>query len=85
MSVGVLSSYMDFNDYENPIKTYFDDRNSFYIVPTFSKEIRMYIKLNEADLDDDYIGYKSSNTKQFFDIERTTEDLRTLSSNITTN
>ena len=72
---------MDFNDYQNPIKTYFDDRNSFYILPSISKEIRMFIKLSEADLDDDYLGFKSSNTKQFFDIERTTEDLRTILTN----
>ena len=84
VTVRVFISYLDLNDYQNPIKTYFDDRNTFYIVPSLSKEIRMYLRLIDANLDDDYMGVKSSNTKQFFDIERTTKDLQILTLNLVT-
>ena len=49
VSVSVLNNYMDFNDYSTPIKSHFDDRNSFHILPTFTKQIKIYLKLSEAN------------------------------------
>ena len=60
------NSYMDFNDFENPIKAAIDDRTYFYISPSSTKVAKMYAKLNKATLDDDYLKIKSSVEKQFF-------------------
>ena len=76
MSFGILGSYMDINDYENPIKSFFDDTNIYYIDPDFTKEIQIYLKLSEANMDDDYLGVSSQITKQFLDVERVREDLQ---------
>ena len=49
VSVPVMNNYMDFNDYSTPIKSHFDDRNSFRILPSFSKQIKIYLKLSEVN------------------------------------
>ena len=80
VSFGILGSYMDINDYENPIKYFFDDINMYFINPDFTKEIKIYLKLSEANMDDDYLGISSPTTKQFFDVERSREDLQSSAS-----
>ena len=34
-SIAIVNSYLDFNDYSNPVKSYFDDRASFYLLTYF--------------------------------------------------
>ena len=73
-NVVYINSYMDFNDFNNPIKTSLDDRISYYTVPNFTKIVKMYAKLNKATLDDDYFKINSSAEKQFFSIDRVVND-----------
>ena len=70
---------MDFNDYSTPIKSLFDDTNVFNIIPGYNKEIKIYLKLSEANLDDDYLKIKSATTQQFFEIQKTLENLQVYS------
>ena len=75
VNVAILNSYMDFNDYNTPIKTYVDDRTSFYLQTSSTKIVKIYAKLNNANLDDDYLKIKSSSNKQFFSVDRINNDL----------
>ena len=68
---------MDFNDYSTPIKSLFDDTNVFNIIPDYLKEIKIYLKLSEANLDDDYLKIKSATSQQFFEVQKTLENLQT--------
>ena len=69
-SIMILNSYMDFNDYENPVKSYIDDRITSNLEPGHVKYVKMYAKLNKANLDDDYLELKSSEEREFFNVER---------------
>ena len=66
---------MDFNDYSTPVKSFFDDRASFYLLPTSTKVTKVYAKLNKAILDDDYLKIKSPTTKEFFSVDRIQSDI----------
>ena len=74
ISISYFNSYMDFNDFNTPVKSYLDDRLSFYLQPNYVKYIRMYAKLSKTTLDDDYFRIRSSNEKEFFSIERFQND-----------
>ena len=67
----------DFNDYTTPVKSYFDDRASFYLLSSYSKVAKIYAKLNKAILDDDYLKIKSATTKEFFSVDRISNDVAT--------
>ena len=66
VSVPTLNSYMDFNDYVTPIKSYLEDRSSFNILPSNRKIIKLYAKLNSANLNDDYLKLQSATSKGVF-------------------
>ena len=75
VNVAILNSYMDFNDYNTPIKTYVDDRTSFYLQTSSTKIVKIYAKLNNVNLEDDYLQLKSPSNKQFFSVDRINNDL----------
>ena len=85
VSVAIMSYYLDFNDYNTPIKTKFDDHSTFQILQSFSKELKLYLKLSEAVLDDDYFRIKSSSKTQFFEIESRLEDVQELPNDVVIN
>ena len=65
---------MDFSDFNTPIKSYFDDRNYFYLSPTTTKYSRVYLQQNEAIMNDDYFKIRSISYANFFSIEKTIID-----------
>ena len=81
VSVVVLSSYMDFNDYTTPIKSYFDDSNAYLLVSSLLKNIRLYLKLSTAEMEDDYLKIKSEVSKQYFEVDKSVEDMAPIHDN----
>ena len=75
MSLLVLNSYMDFNDFSSPIKTYIDDTNIFYISSSYVKAVKVYLRQNEANLNDDYMMVNSAINRQFFSTDKTIVDI----------
>ena len=69
-----MNSYMDFNDFVTPVKSYVDDRISFYLQSDYVKFVKMYAKLSKATLDDDYFKLRSTTEKEFFSIDRVQND-----------
>ena len=65
---------MDFNNFDTPVKSYVDDRLSFYMQANYVKVVKMYAKLSKATLDDDYFKIQSPTKKEFFSIERAQND-----------
>ena len=63
--------------WSSPIKASIDDRLAFILTPSATKIIKMYAKLNQATLDDDYLKIKSSLDKQFFSFDRVVNDFST--------
>ncbi|CAI2384425.1 unnamed protein product [Moneuplotes crassus] len=62
----VVNTYFDFEDYENPIKTYLDDRFLFYLMPGFSQNIGVRLQKNEAEIQDNYLAFApGGNVKEF--------------------
>ncbi|CAI2379631.1 unnamed protein product [Moneuplotes crassus] len=63
--------YFDFDDYEQPIETYLDDRFFFTLIPGFTKTNLIKIQKNEAEIQDDYLAYLPGGTnKEFITLER---------------
>ena len=74
VTVIIFNSYMDFSDYDTPIKMYIDDSNYFYLSSTNSKITRIYLKQNEANLNDDYLKLSPTSHKAFFSTDKTIVD-----------
>ena len=74
ISIVYMSSFMDFNNFNIPVKSYVDDRLSFYLQANYVKVVKMYAKLSKATLDDDYFKIQSPTKKEFFSIERVQND-----------
>ena len=55
ISILIYDWYVNFNDYENPIKPYVDDVYSYQLAPGFKKQLKLYVKLNEVELSDNYV------------------------------
>ena len=68
---------MDFNDFVTPVKMSLDDRIIYFLEPNYSKNIKMYAKLNKATLDDDFLKLSSSVNKEFFSVDRVQSDIST--------
>ena len=75
MNFVVINKYLDFNNYTTPIQSYFDDRYSFLLTPSFSKVSRVYLQKNEAILNDDYLGIQPASNYTFFNVEKSTTDI----------
>lgn len=76
LSIVLLNYYIDFNDYENPIKMYFDDRYTYRIVMGNTKFVRLYVRENHVNRMDSLIdlGFEEKNDK-FLSVEKYDLDL----------
>ncbi|CAI2373460.1 unnamed protein product [Moneuplotes crassus] len=71
LNIFQVNTYFDFDDYEQPIKTYLDDRFFFTLIPGFTKTNLIKIQKNEAEIQDDYLAYLPGGTnKEFITLER---------------
>ena len=61
--------FLDFNDYDNPIKAYYTDRYEYFGVNGLTNEARFYLHQNEAKLQDKYLLYnEQEEVKEFVSI-----------------
>lgn len=44
VSVAVANTFFDFEDYDDPVKTFIDDRFTYFLIPDFKKTITAYIQ-----------------------------------------
>ena len=57
IDMAVVNTYFDFDDYENPIKTYLDDRFLFDLLPGYSYISDVFLQNNQAELQDGFFYY----------------------------
>ena len=74
VSLVIVNKYMDFTDFNTPVKSYVDDRNYFYLYPTATKLWRVYLQQNEAITNDDYLQIRPASDTNYFSIEKTIVD-----------
>ena len=68
IAILVANSYVDFNDYENPVKRYFDDRYSYKLTPGFRKISRMFLRQNTAEFRDSLMDIGFTDNKKFYSV-----------------
>lgn len=79
LTLAILDSYMDFDDYETPVKSFLDDRYLFKGTPAFRKQVRVYLRENEVNLADSLIPLGQSRQEEFINVDRADTDLQVIS------
>ena len=74
-NVVIYNWYVDFDDYDSPIKAYFDDIYSYQLAPGFNKQLKLYIKQNDVELNDAFVQISNSKEMSFLSVDRFTLDL----------
>ena len=69
----------DFNDINTPVKSYYEDKASLYLINSGAKLMKIYSKLNKVTLDDDYMMIKSAKNQEFFSVDNIRNDIGTYS------
>jgi hypothetical protein len=66
---------MDFEDYEEVVKSYMDDSITYRIMPNFIKEATVFVRKNEAEFEDSFVQFGFKDKKEFVSISTTNVDL----------
>lgn len=75
VNLPIITHYFDLYDYENPVKTSFDDRFSYRLTLGYTKVVNLYVKRNFVSLQDSLIQWGQSAQEMFYSIDRTQTDL----------
>lgn len=71
VDMALINTYFDFEDYNDPIKTYIDDRFYYDMVSFAKKSHNVYIMKNKAEVQDGFFHYTpDGDEKEFVSIER---------------
>ena len=72
LQIAVISSFIDFDDYENPLHYYLKDTNIIWMVSTLSFKSKHKVRMNKADMSDSlWLGSQGSqNQFEFYSIEK---------------
>ena len=73
-AVVIANSYVDFDDYENTIKTYIDDRFVYRVNPGFYRESHLNLRSNHVKLADDFLQIGDTQDQQFYSVETFAND-----------
>ena len=77
VSVFLIDQYLDLDSYDEPIKTYINDKYDYYGISGLMNEARFYIQQNEAKLNDHYLEYLNNDeTEKFISIGKSDSLLR---------
>ena len=74
-NIVIYNWYFDFDDYVTPIKAYFDDVYSYQLTPGFNKQLKLYIKQNDVELNDAYVQIGNSQQMSFLNVDRFALDI----------
>ena len=72
IDIAIISSYFDFEDYENPIHYYLQDMNLLNLVPNLGVQAQYQVKQNQAVMNDDILlgSQGISNKVNFYSIDK---------------
>ena len=57
LTIALVNTYYDFDDYSNPVKTYFDDKIYYEFVANYEKGVDIYIRQNSVEQKDNIFRY----------------------------
>lgn len=63
----------DFNDFEDPIKTFVDDSIFFELESDRAKKVNFFTMKSEAELEDDYLQLGQQENLEFFNVQNMRE------------
>jgi hypothetical protein len=75
---------MDFEDYDEVVKSYLDDSFSYRIMPDFTKEAIVFVRKNKAELEDSFLQLGMKDKKEFVSISTTNVDVYHRRTNVMT-
>ena len=72
IDIAIISSYFDFDDYDDPIHYYLQDMNMYNFIPNLGIQVQYQVRLNQAVINDDiFLGSQGiSSEVSFYNIER---------------
>ena len=73
--MSLINTYFDFSDFSDPVSFYVDTSFYWAILPGFEKKTNIFIKKNQATLNDDIIQMFSDKNIDFFQIQNYDESL----------
>ena len=73
-SLVTINSYVDFDDYDNVVKTYNDERFFYKLRKGYTKEPDIFIRKNYVTLNDEFIQVGQTEHKEFYSAENTKTD-----------
>ena len=50
LGITLVNTYYDFDDYDEPVKTYLDDKYFYSTLSAYTKEVDVYIRENEVEV-----------------------------------
>ena len=81
INIAITRSYFDFNDYENPVKTFLSESESFFMVEGITTWAGYYIQENTALRSDNLFYNEPFQESIFYDI--TTKNIKTVNKLVT--
>ena len=57
LKIALVNTYYDFDDFSNPVKTYFDDKIYYEFVANYEKGVDIYIRQNSVEQKDNIFRY----------------------------
>ena len=74
LSLIMINSYVDFDDYDNVVKTYSDERFFFKLRKGYTKEPDIFIRKNYVTLNDEFFQMGQTEHKEFYSAESSRSD-----------
>ena len=77
LNIALVNSYFDFEDYDNPVKTYLDDRFRYNLVNSLEKFVVISLQENEAETKDNYFQYSpEGDNHKYVSVDRVDKEIR---------
>jgi hypothetical protein len=73
IEIALINAYFDFNDYEDPVKTYYEDINFFYLRPGISYFRNVKVKPNEYESNNNLLYQSFTEKGSFYNIGSNTD------------
>ena len=66
LTIALVNTYYEFEDFDNPVKTYFDDKFYYNFVAGYSKTSDIYIRQNSVEQKDNIFRYSPKGDESSF-------------------
>jgi hypothetical protein len=77
----VVNTYFDFENYDQPIQKFLDDRFTLYLLPEFKVTSKVYLKKNTAEIQDGFFYFTpDGDESSFISFERVQNFIESYSS-----